>query len=181
MPSGPKLRIAEALSDVLKATPPKPTPKPVPPHSPLDRRTLIPSSFTLAISNLKAAQLFYELKILNIDKFPVAGALCLRSFVEAVVDIYCVGNKIELRHKTGQSVGKALSLGEKVESVLQHCSSSLTKQENTAARTALTNQNSVVSVGRLNEYVHNPAMFPAKNDLIAAWSGVEAFFRVVCK
>lgn len=68
-----------------------------------------------------------------------------------------------------------------MEAVLQHLSSALTKQELTAARASLTGKDSVISVARLHEYVHNPAMFPSKNDLIGAWSGVEAFFKAACK
>ncbi len=180
MPSGPKLKAAEPVSQTLKS--PLPSPKPAPPTpSPLDRKTLIPASFGLAISNTKVAQLFWELKKLNIDKFPIAGACIFRSFVEAVVVIYCNDNAIKTVHTDPKNAGKAYSLSEKVEAVLKHPALGLTKQQGTAARTALTAKDSVISVQRLHEYVHNPDMFPSKNDLIGAWSGVEAFFQATCK
>jgi hypothetical protein len=181
MPSGPKLKVAESVSDILKVQPAPPPSQPEPAPSPLNRKTLVPKSFVLTIANGKAAQLFYELRTLNIEKFPIAGAISLRSFVEAVVEIYCSFNQLATKHVAGKNAGKSFSLAQKVEAVLVHVGPSLTKQENTAARTSLTAPDSVISVSRLNEYVHNPAMFPSKNDLIAAWSGVEAFFKVTCK
>jgi hypothetical protein len=180
MPSGPKLKAAEPVSQTVKS--PLPSPKPASPTpSPLDRKTLIPASFGLVIANTKVAQLFWELKKLNIDKFPIAGACIFRSFVEAVVVIYCNDNAIKTVHTDPKNAGKAYSLSEKVEAVLKHPTLGLTKQQGTAARTALTAKDSVISVQRLHEYVHNPDMFPSKNDLIGAWSGVEAFFQATCK
>ena len=88
---------------------------------------------------------------------------------------------ISTKHTSGKNAGKALTLAEKVEAVLKHISSNLTKQDITAARLSLTGGSSVISVPRLNEYVHNPSMFPSKNDLVAAWTGVEAFFKATCK
>ena len=185
MPSGMKLKIPESVSALIKAhpTPSQPQPKPASSHSPLNRKTLVPKEFTLTIANGKAAQLFYELRNLNIDKFPIAGAVSLRSFVEAVVEIYCSTNMIITKHipKPGKTDSKTFSLAEKVEAVLVHVTPNLTKQQITAARASLTGPASVISVSRLNEYVHNPSMFPSKNDLIAAWTGVEAFFKATCK
>lgn len=185
MPSGSKLKVPISVSGMVKVqpapNPPNAKPKSEPSPSPLDRKTLVPKNFSITISNSKAAQLFYELRNLNIDKFPIAGAVSLRSFVEAVVEIYCSINSISTKHTSGKNVGKSFSLAEKVEAVLSHVSPSLTKQEYAAARASLTGPTSVISVSRLNEYVHNPLMFPSKNDLIAAWTGVEAFFKATCK
>ncbi len=185
MPIGPKLKSAASVAGIVKVQPvPPPSPPPPPPSpSPLNRKTLVPKSFGLIISNGKAAQLFYELQNLNIDKFPIAGAVSLRSFVEAVVEIYCSTHSIVTKHqpKPGKTESKAFSLGEKVEAVLVHVAPNLTKQEIAAARASLTGPTSVISVARLNEYVHNPSMFPSKNDLVAAWTGVEAFFKAACK
>ncbi len=181
MPAGPKLKVAESVASIVKSQPPKLAP-PVPPTpSPLNRKTLVPKHFSLAIANSKAAQLFCELKYINIDKFPVAVSVSLRSFVEAIVAIYCNHHGINFYHTTGKNSGKALTLAERVDAVLKHVAPNLTKQDLTAARMALTGDTSVISVPRLNEYVHNPAMFPSKNDLVAAWTGVEAFFKATCK
>lgn len=181
MPNGPKLPSAASVAGILKVQSSPPPPPPPPSPSPLNRKTLVPKNFGLTISNSKAAQLFYELRNLNIDRFPIAGAVSLRSFVEAVVEIYCSANAIPTKHTSPKNAGKALSLAEKVEAVLTHISPNLTKQDITAARASLTGNTSVISVPRLNEYVHNPSMFPSKNDLIAAWTGVEAFFKATCK
>jgi hypothetical protein len=149
--------------------------------SPLNRKTLVPKNFSVSISNTKASQLFYELRNINIDKFPIAVAVSLRSFVEAVVEIYCSSNSIPVKHTSGKHVGKSFTLAEKVEAVLKHLTPNMTKQDVTAARASLTGNTGVISVARLNEYVHNPSMFPSKDDLIAAWTGVEAFFKATCK
>jgi hypothetical protein len=121
------------------------------------------------------------LRNLNIDKFPIAVAVSLRSFVEAVVEIYCSSNGLPVKHTSGTQAGKGLTLAEKVEAVLKHVAPNMTKQDITAARASLTGNISVISVPRLNEYVHNPSMFLQKSDLIAAWTGVEAFFKATCK
>lgn len=180
-PAGPKLKSPESLTAILSAKPtPTPTPTP-PPPSPLNRKTLVPKGFSLAVANQKASQILYELRNLNIEKFPVAGAVTLRALVEASVEIYCSTNSIAMKHTSGKNAGKSLSLAEKVEAVLQHPGHKLSKQQVTAARLALTSKDSVISVARLNEYVHNPAVFPARSDLIASWSGVEAFFKATLK
>jgi hypothetical protein len=150
MPGGQKLQSAEAVSDLIKVHPPITEPKYIRSHSPLDRKNLVPKSFGLSISNTKAAQLFYELRNLNIDKFPIAAAVSLRSFVEAVVEIYCSTNSIAVKHTSGTNAGKAFSLAEKVESVLQHVTPNMTKQDVSAARASLTGKTSVISVARPN-------------------------------
>lgn len=181
MPSGTKLKTPASVSAIVKSQPLAPPPPPPPPPSPLNRKTLVPTTFSLTISNTKSAQLFYELRGINIDKFPIAVAVTFRSFVEAVTEVYCVNNTITTYHTSGKNAGKAFSLSEKVEAVLVSLTGSMTKPALTAARTALTSGSSVISVSRLNEYVHNPAMFPSKTDLIAAWTGVEGFFKAACK
>jgi hypothetical protein len=181
LPGGKKLATPEPLAQVLSQKPKPSPPPPPPPPNPLNRKTLIPSGFLLAIANQKAAHLFWELRSLNIDKFPVAGAVTLRTFVEALLEIYMTTQSLPKKHTSGKNAGKDLSLSERVEAVLQHLGNKLTKQEAKAARIALTHSDSVISVSRLHEYVHNPAVFPSRSDLIASWSGVEAFFRVVAK
>ena len=181
MPSGTKLQAPASVSGILKSQPAPPPPPPPPSPSPLHRKTLVPKSFGLTISNLKSAQLFYELQGINIDKFPIAVAVTFRSFVEAVTEIYCAANNIPLHHTSGKNAGKALNLSEKVEAVLVKLSGVMTKPALAAARASLTSPSSVISVAKLNEYVHNPAMFPSKTDLIAAWTGVEEFFKAACK
>lgn len=178
LPAGPKLTAPLPLTSVLTATPPPPPPPaPPPPPGPLERKTIIPRGFSLSIPNQKALQIFCELRSLNIEKYPVAGAVILRSFVEATVDVYCTANSIS----TTKPGGKSMTLVEKVEAVIAHLGGKMTKQEAKAARTTLTNKSGVISVNRLNDYVHNPAMFPARSDLIAGWSGVEAFFKACWK
>lgn len=174
LPSGGKLPAAIPLASALAPSPP-PTPPPKPVSSPLDRNQLIPSSFFLAIPNTKVSQIFWELRSLNIKRYPVSGAVLLRAFVEASVDVYCSKHSIVVFH----GPNKPFSLSEKVEAVLKVVG--LNQQEAKAARIALTSKDSVISVSRLHEYVHNPGVFPSKNDLIAAWSGVEAFFRAIWK
>ncbi len=181
MPSGQKLSSPQSLASIMVSKPAPPPTPPTQPVSPLNRKTFFPKGFALSIPNQKAAQVFYELKNLNIEKFPVAGAISLRAFVEAIVEIYCDKHVIVTRHINGKNAGKSFSLAEKVEVVMQHVGNGLNKQEAAAARTALTSKDSVISIGRLNEYVHNPAVFPSKNDLIASWSGIEPFFRIVVK
>ena len=181
LPGGQKLKSPKSLSGILTEKPAPPPPPPPPPPNPLNRKTLIPKGFLVAIANQKAAAIFWELRSLNIEKFPVAGAVLLRSFVEALIEIYMTTHALPKKHTSGKHAGKELSLSERVEKVLQHVGSKLTKQEANAARIALTHNDSVISVSRLHEYVHNPAVFPSKTDLIASWSGVEAFFRVVAK
>lgn len=181
LPAGKKLTSPQSLMAVLSQQPPAPPPPAPPPPSPLDRKTLIPKGFLLAIANQKAAQIFWELRTLNIDKYPVAGAILLRSFVEAIVEIYMSTHSISSKHTSGKNAGKPLNLSERVELVLTDPGLKLSKQQANAARIALTKPDSVISISRLHEYVHNPAVFPSRNDLIASWSGVEAFFKAAVK
>jgi len=181
LPKGPKLKAAQSLANVLASLPQPAPPPPPPPVSPLDRKTLVPKDFAIAIANQKAAQVFYELRTLNVEKYPVSGAVLLRTLVEASMDIYCRNNNISLKHTSGKDAGKSLSLAEKIEAVLQSVVGQLSKQQSTAARLGLTSKDSVISIQRLHEYVHNPSVFPSKNDLIGSWSSVEALFKVILK
>ena len=181
LPAGPKLTSPQSLNSIMttKATPPAPPPPP--PPKPLDRKTLLPKSFAVAIVNQKASQLYWELRSLNIEKFPIAGAVTLRSFVESAVAIYFEKHSLSPCHTSGRNAGKLLTLAERVGAAVTHLDGQLTKQQQTAVRAALTGKDSVISISRLNEYVHNPDVFPSKNDLIASWSGAEPFFRAVFK
>ena len=182
LPEGPRLDSPQPLRSLFVAQP-APSPPPVvrPSPSPLNRRTLVPKGFTLAIPNQKAAQIFVELRQLNIEKFPVGGAVLLRCFVEATADVYCLNKSISTKHVDGRRAGSSLSLSEKVEAVIADLSASMTAQDAKAARIALTDPKSVISVNRLNEYVHNPAVFPSRHDLIGSWSGIEPFFKAAWK
>ncbi len=182
LPDGPRLVVPRQLQAILNERPPPPPPPPSPPTvSPLDRKTLAPKGFALSIPNQKADQLFFELKALNVQRFPIASAITLRSFVEATVDVYLTKIGKPLVHTDGRRGGQALSLAEKVELTLQELSSMLKGQELRAVRLALTDARSVISVSRLNEYVHNPAVFPSRSDLVSSWSGLEPFFRTIWK
>jgi len=180
-PKAPKLPKPIHLDKLITPSPPpKPVPlspsPPPPPPSPLSRKTLIPSGFGLHCSNQKACQIIYELRILNLDRYPVAGALLLRSLIEAAAGIYHDKHSLPKVHQAGRAAGKALTLQEKVIACVDHMQTNgIPKQKCTAAKNTLANPQSVISVQRLHEYTHNPADFPNRNDLLSSWSGIESF------
>ncbi len=186
LPSGKKLpspiEVSKSIKTKIKLPPPKPVPPPSPP-SPLSRKTLIPPEFSEVVQNQKAAQIIYELRMINIEKFPVAGAMLLRGLIEAAVGVYGTKHTLDTHHKSGKNSGKPLTLGEKLSNTLTHlmANGGLTKQEQTAATNALVDRKSVISIARLHEFVHNPAAFPTKNDLIASWSSAEPFIVAALK
>lgn len=184
--SGPKLAKTSPLEDSIAPAPtpsPTPAPSPLPPPSPLARNTLIPKGLGFSPSNQKASQIVYELRALNLSRYPIAGALLLRALIEACSDVYHDKHGLPKVHTSGKSSGKSLSLTEKVTQCIDHLQTNktLAKQKCTAARNALTNPKSVISIARLHEYTHNPADFPSRTDLISSWSGIESFVVAVSK
>lgn len=186
-PKTPKLKTPVYIKDAIKVVTPAPKPvppsPPPPPPSPLSRKTLIPKGVSLAITNQKAAQIFYELQQLNLDRFPIAGALLLRSLIEAGIEIYTRKHSLPKNKTSGKNAGKALSLTERVSQSLMHLkgASTLNQQQINAAKDALVNESSVISIKRLHEYVHNPSAFPSKSDLIGSWSAIEDYLASVFK
>ena len=186
IPKGQKLpapvEVAKSIQAKAKPSTPKPTPVPTPP-SPLSRKTLIPKGLALSIANQKASQIVYELRTINIERHPIAGAMLLRALIEAGVGVYGAKHGLPTHHTKGKNVGKAFSLSEKLTSTINHLhtSGALTKQQRTAATNTLVAEKSVISVSRLHEYVHNPDDFPSRKDLISGWSGAEPFVAAVFK
>jgi hypothetical protein len=184
-PKGAKLKSPVELSKSIAPAPPPPAPPPSPPPpppSPLARKTLVPQGFALQIKNQKAAQILFELRTLNLERYRIGGAMLLRALIEAAVDIYHDTNSLTKFHTAGKNKGKALNLSERVDQTLKHLPpAKASKQVIKAANDALLNPNSVISIRRLHEYTHNPAAFPSKDDLIASWSPVEGFLVAVFK
>ena len=98
LPKGKKLSSPQSLASLVASSvsASEPPPPMLAPTSPLDRKTLVPKDFSVAIANQKAAQVFCELQSLNVERFPVGGAVLLRTFVEASVDVYCGSAGISL-------------------------------------------------------------------------------------
>ena len=154
---------------------PKP---PVPPSKPQKPRAkLVPSSFSITISNHKIASLLHDLRRLSVSSYTVSVSIGLRVFIEGSVDIYMDTANLDKY----DSKGKGLKLAAKIDSVCTHLKSSNlgSKQAANAAKAKLTSTDSVVSTTRLHEFVHNTHVYPSNNELLTAWDSIESWLVYV--
>jgi len=69
------------------------------PRDPLQRKTVIAPGTGLRTNSPKLKQVFLELRRLEVDEFPIAGAVLLRVFIEILLDTYLQTHSMRPRDK----------------------------------------------------------------------------------
>jgi hypothetical protein len=161
-------RIVENNPPTVSARPPKPS-KPLS----TQRHTLIPRGCILHIRVKRANTIYKELKSLDLREFANAAAVTLRVFVELSLDAYIENAQM--------SISDGASLNKKVQLVADHLASAkaLSQKELKPIRTAVSTENSVLSVHTFNAYVHSIHLSPSEHDLKVAWDNIQPFIQKV--
>ncbi len=139
---------------------------------PITRKTIVPSQHKLTVTHGRIAKIFNELKSLDIETYPNAGAVLFRVFIELSADCYISKNSIK-------NVDINSSLSKKIEAVADDIESKklLTKYELRAARQMATSNTQNSSVKTFHSYVHNKDVTPSSTDLKSAWDDLWTFIQ----
>jgi len=151
-------------------------PKPAGSRMPLIKRaTLIPKSCKLGVKQQRIQKIYEELKRLDLDEFPNAGAVMLRVFVELSLDHY-------LEHtmdKSEQEIN-GMKLSQKLTSVANYFeqNSIMTALQLVPVKTAAGGQTLLAaSVKTLHGYIHNQHFSPIASELKTAWDNLQPFME----
>jgi len=138
------------------------------------RRTLIPRKAICAVANPKIAELFRELRTLDLDKYTNSGGTSFRVLLELSVDHYLVDRSIRKEDQL------RAGLGQKVQEVATDLKGKglMNDQQLKAART-ITSSDGMMGVDTFHAYVHNRYFSATPLDLKKAWDNLAAFFDVI--
>lgn len=141
------------------------------------RRTVIPKSCRLNVTNNKILEIYTELRRLQLSKNPHAIAVLLRVFLETSVDHYLKSAGISLTFPT--AVGnKDKSLRKKVEESIDHMvTNGAPRKDFLGVTKGLSDVNHPFSPDILHAYIHSGFYTPTERDLTAAWDNGQPLFE----
>lgn len=135
------------------------------PRNPLQRKTVIGPGVGPRIRNHKLKQVFLELRGLEVDEFPIAGAILLRVFIELCLDSYLQAHSLttqdKLRRKANQVREDVLRRNPQDEKKVRDDFKGLEVFAN--------DPNNIGSADTLNAVVHSLCFLLRPNDLKRVW------------
>lgn len=139
-------------------------------RDPLSRKTAIPQNVSVHIQNLKMRVIFRELKDLDIDEFPNAGAVLSRVFIEGCADLYIAKHNL--------STNNLKTLSDKVKRVRNHLVDSNPTVEGLrhdlkGLEVFAGEDSSVGSANSFNAVVHNTSFRITPTELKTTWDRLE--------
>ena len=138
---------------------------------------IVPKNCKLNVTNTKIAEIYEELKSLQLIKHRNAIAVLLRVFLETSVDHYLTSASISLTFSTPNG-NKDKSLKKKVdETIADMVSKGAILKDFAGITKGLSDVNHPFSPDILHAYVHNRFMTPMIQDLTAAWSHGQPLFE----
>lgn len=158
---------------VTPPTAPPPKPKP----QPKERKTLIPKSCAIRISNPKLNSIYHELQ--NVDiKHKHACAVLYRVFIELSVDTYIEEHKLA---GTPSAAKSGMNFQQKVNVVANHMEN---KKWADAAickgiKNAIKENNSILGIDTWHAYVHNNKFSPEAHHLTTTWDNIQEFVVIL--
>ena len=142
---------------------------------PRSRTTLIPRDCRLQIPQHRIDSVYRELKSLNIDYNPNAGAVMLRVFLELSLDYF-----IEEHFTWPEQQRQNSTLAQKLSAVATYMeqNSILTANEIEPVRRAAAGQTLLAAAVRtMNGYVHSRHYSPVGSELKVAWDDLQLFME----
>ncbi|MCM1983156.1 hypothetical protein [Lyngbya confervoides] len=142
-----------------------------------NRKTLIPRSCRISISQKRIHDLFKELKRLDLTDFSNAGAVMLRVFIELSVDHF-----VEVKLGWDERQTDNSKLKHKISSVAQFLEDEeiMTRNELAPIRKAATGDGMLAaSVKSMNQYVHNRYFSPVASELVVIWDDFQVFIQKI--
>ena len=146
--------------------------------TPRPRKTLAPKKHPFNVpSSTKGERLRYEAQTLDADRYPLAAAFVLRSFVELAIQDYMEANSLA---KTEQKAGRTtdLNTSQMAERVVQHLTSqkTITSSDLRGFRANMITKTAPTSIQSLNSFLHNKYHIPTAEALRAGWDSCVPIF-----
>lgn len=138
------------------------------------RSKLIPPDVVIRIDDRRINAIYRELKKLNVNDFPNAGAVMLRVFLEMTLDHYLDKNPIRGVTDNSSLSKKLQNIGEKL-----LAEKKINKQQLKPINTAVSSPNGIFSTNTFNAYVHNRHFTPIPNELKLTWDRMEPFMQKI--
>jgi len=148
---------------------------------PSDRKKVVPRTCRLNVTQNRIADIYKELRELELDDAPNAIAVLLRVFLELSVDYFLVksGGQLDFT-PPGASRPKWKTLDEKLAEVVAVVVNVGVSQAKFKAITrAVTSRNSPMHADLLHRYVHDQYQTPVPRDLMAAWDHAQPLFECI--
>lgn len=140
----------------------------------IKRSTLIPSSVVIKIEDKRINAIYRELKKLNVNDYPNAGAVMLRVFLEMTLDHYLDKNPISGMTENSKLSTKLQKIGEKL-----LAAKIINKQQLKPINSAVSSPNGIFSTNTFNAYIHNRHFTPIANELKLTWDRMELFMQKI--
>lgn len=142
----------------------------------IDRRTLVPRSFTIPVPDdlRRTAFVLQEMKALDVKRFPNAAACLFRAFIETSVNCYIRKHSVPVNAREDR-------LGARTEKVIAHLRKNVPDAQSAIrpVKAALSKDSSIFSISTLHEYVHNPRWHPEPDDLLKHWDTYSPFLALL--
>jgi hypothetical protein len=146
------------------------------------RVTVVPKSCRLKVTTPKIADIFEELKSLQLARHKHAIAVLLRVFLELSIDEYLTKTARATLTFTNPKNGHVSekTLKTKVKETIAHLViAGAAEKDFIGVTRGLTDPNHPFSIDTLHAYIHNRYFTPVDSHLTAAWDNAQHFFEVI--
>ena len=146
-------------------------------YDPSERKTVVPRTSKLSVSVTKIAEIYKELKKLQMDDTPHACAVLIRVFLELSVDHFMKLNKLNTETKSSSGHVVYKKLGDKVSEAVEYLVKvkGLKRRDFAGMARSISVKQSPLSIDLLHAYVHSAIQTPKIRELRAAWMRLNHF------
>lgn len=156
--------------------PSKGTKKNNPTNKLLGRKSLIPKTCDIPISNIKVAKIYHELQKINVGDFTNCSAVTLRVFIELSIDTFLEKNDLLPEEKPSSSKS-GMNLFQKSARVCDYLSKKKLIDENLSKgiKTITKDANSIWGIDTIQAYLHNNQFSPIAEHVLTTWDNIQEF------
>lgn len=164
---GEAVDLASVATSTRTRKPPVRPPKP--------RNVLIPKDCVISVVDERLRRIEWELRKLDLGQFTNAVGVMFRVFIELSCDSYMVRMKLPKVNEKDKLAKKLRTVTED----LRSRSKLSDKQARPVFKACEPDSLLAPSISLMNEYVHNPYLFPSDTDLRNAWDNLQPFVIAV--
>ncbi|GAA3433382.1 hypothetical protein [Kutzneria kofuensis] len=163
-----------------KSTPANPTPSNTTPGSARisrPRSFTIPRTCNLKVTNARIKGIYHELLKLDVEEYANACAVLLRVFVELSVDEYLIRESVMTEDERRNT-----ALAKRMKSAAEHMRTAgkIGEQlEKSVIKVTEGKSPFSISTTTLNQYVHNPYVFPRPSEIRTCWDELQPFIQQI--
>lgn len=140
------------------------------------RRRLIPEDWSITIDQPRINNIYQELKVMDIDRFPNAGSVLFRVFIELSLNHYITENAVKNINVDSELINKI----KRVQDYM--IEKGIVQKEELQGLMLLCNQGNdqpIPMTKEFNGYVHNPHFNPLPDLLKGTWDNISKFIEKI--